>query len=558
MARRRIIGFFQMARPASFSKTPLRFYLLAAVLWLSAAPAFAQTWPAVGANSVVGRTSAAGDSGTLEAIPFAQLAASLSRLGLVQGPTAAIQGHAAVFGAVPNVVVDGGAFLPQNVDLACLAALSATGVIHRTGSGTCAAAPVALGSDVSGNLPLANVATGTSDTALGYWGSTVVSALAIGNCSGALTYSTSTHTFGCNTTAGTGTVTTAGNGLTLSGGGSTLGITAPVYVTSAPYNAVCDGVTDDSTAIQAAINAMPATGGYLAIPSGKFCNFGTTLSFVGHNYITLTGFGTRTAGAASASGLRYTGTVRGFDLRDTYSITLQNLYLTWTSTTFSGNFIDATTASPGTGISSFFVLRDSDVLPPSGTTLAATCVNIANAIEVLIERVAFGPCAPAIKGSQNTGSPQNTTTTIRDNQFIGYSQSAAAIQGCGEAWVIENNAFEPSSTGQAGAFLNFSSAPCNGIAFIGNWFGDVTANGGTWVSVTANGFTFTGNRISANSTTSNVGIGISGGAGYFIGGNSFNSFSIAISCSGTASGFQPLGNSFVNVTTSSSAGTCTP
>lgn len=39
---------------------------------------------------------------------------------------------------------------------------------------------------------------------------------AIGNCSNALTYSTSTHAFGCNTSAGTGTVTsiTAGTGLT--------------------------------------------------------------------------------------------------------------------------------------------------------------------------------------------------------------------------------------------------------------------------------------------------------------------------------------------------------
>lgn len=70
-------------------------------------------------------------------------------------------------------------------------------------------------------LPFAGLPSGTSDTALGYWGATSVSALAINNCTNALTYSTSTHTFGCNVVAGTGTVTeqknTAGTGLTTSG-----------------------------------------------------------------------------------------------------------------------------------------------------------------------------------------------------------------------------------------------------------------------------------------------------------------------------------------------------
>src|ERR1700680_4801573 len=78
MARRRTIGFFQMARPVSFSKTPLRFYLLAAVLWLSAAPAFAQ--PAnIGYHTVMGRIGAQpGDVGPWQQIPFAALLAQMN------------------------------------------------------------------------------------------------------------------------------------------------------------------------------------------------------------------------------------------------------------------------------------------------------------------------------------------------------------------------------------------------------------------------------------------------------------------------------------------------
>jgi hypothetical protein len=93
-----------------------------------------------------------------------------------------------------------------DTDLDCLAALSSTGVISRTGTGTCSA----------GALALSGLATGTQDTIVGYFGSTTASAVAMNNCTGALTYSTTTHTFGCNAAAGTGTVTsvTCGTGLT--------------------------------------------------------------------------------------------------------------------------------------------------------------------------------------------------------------------------------------------------------------------------------------------------------------------------------------------------------
>jgi hypothetical protein len=98
-----------------------------------------------------------------------------------------------------------------DADLSCLAGLSSTGVIKRTGAGTCSAGTVAL----------ADLATGTQDTVIGYFGSTTASATAVPNCTGALTYSTGTHTFGCNASAGTGTVTSvtlgAGYGISVSG-----------------------------------------------------------------------------------------------------------------------------------------------------------------------------------------------------------------------------------------------------------------------------------------------------------------------------------------------------
>lgn len=84
-----------------------------------------------------------------------------------------------------------------DADLDCIAALSSTGVISRTGAGTCSA----------GALALSGLATGTQDTLVGYFGSTTASATAINNCASSLTYSTATHTFGCNALVGSGDVT---------------------------------------------------------------------------------------------------------------------------------------------------------------------------------------------------------------------------------------------------------------------------------------------------------------------------------------------------------------
>lgn len=51
----------------------------------------------------------------------------------------------------------------------------------------------------SGKVTTGKLATGSQDTVLGYFGSTTASAASVPNCSGALTYDTSTHNFGCGT-----------------------------------------------------------------------------------------------------------------------------------------------------------------------------------------------------------------------------------------------------------------------------------------------------------------------------------------------------------------------
>jgi hypothetical protein len=82
----------------------------------------------------------------------------------------------------------------------------------------------------TGLVGLGSLVIGTQDTALGYWGSTSASAISVNNCTNALTYSTSTHTFGCNAGAGTGTVTNVATAGLATGGPIT--VTGTVTVTA--------------------------------------------------------------------------------------------------------------------------------------------------------------------------------------------------------------------------------------------------------------------------------------------------------------------------------------
>jgi hypothetical protein len=64
---------------------------------------------------------------------------------------------------------------------------------------------------------------------------------------------------------------------------------APVNVLD--YGAAGDNSTNDAAAIQAAVSALPASGGVLEFPSGKTFVIGTPINFTGKSDFTVTGFG---------------------------------------------------------------------------------------------------------------------------------------------------------------------------------------------------------------------------------------------------------------------------
>jgi hypothetical protein len=126
------------------------------------------------------------------------------------------------------------------------------------------------------------------------------------------------------------------------------------------FGAVGDGVTDDTTAIQAAIDHLSTTGGKLIIPSGTYRHSG--ISSTGTRFVEVVGIGTNSfASADKGARLEYTGTTGDhFSFTDPHGVIFKNLLLTTDAllTPTSGTALKFYTAgSQGAGYCGFENVR---------------------------------------------------------------------------------------------------------------------------------------------------------------------------------------------------------
>lgn len=133
--------------------------------------------------------------------------------------------------------------------------------LNGAGVGTCAS--INLASDVTGTLPILNGGTGTSTqvtNGIAYFdGTKITSGTGLVFSGGNV---------GIGTTSPFSLLSVAGNGFFAGTLQTADLITKGPYVDVRAYGAKCDGATDDTAAIQAAINATPS-GGMLELPVGS-------------------------------------------------------------------------------------------------------------------------------------------------------------------------------------------------------------------------------------------------------------------------------------------------
>lgn len=280
----------------------------------------------------------------------------------------------------------------------------------------------------------------------------------------------------------------------------------PTSVKQASYGAVGDGVADDTTAIQNALNDTISN--HVFFPAGTYNHTGLTL----RSQMQLEG--------ERGTILKYTptGTGIGIDGRDFSNVRLRGLNIQYSSTTYTGKLLHI---GKNAAVPFGFTIENCNFAGSTSSANGATLIEVNGLLESTIRQCSLGYCNVGI---DSTGANLTNVITISGLVTSSTQATTAWIQSNGnsQAWRIEQCAFEP-ITGTAPGGIVFTSNGAQGITILNNYFGDNTA-AGNWISVAQMlGLSIIGNRINVGSNatgivfTANTSLGVTIIGNYFDG-----------------------------------------
>ena len=282
------------------------------------------------------------------------------------------------------------------------------------------------------------------------------------------------------------------------------------------YGAVGDGVSDDTTAVQAAIDAALVTGGVVFFPGGDYVittelqceNSGTAVSFLG--------VGADVFSDQTTSRLLYTTTGSGslLSLEAKRGFTATGMAFGYNHASYTGNLIVTGTAANDTMLVRF---QDCAFHGAAAATGANSLVHLDGAIISQLNGCTFRYADYGIVGYSATYS---NAITVRQCTFNDIN--TWPIYEPGQSWTVSECTFEPLADGSAGAVGGAGTAYAWGYTHTGNWHGDVTADGGGWISLRFVGGVISGNFFAKPGTSTGTCIDLVGGSqGVTIQGNRF-------------------------------------
>ncbi len=313
------------------------------------------------------------------------------------------------------------------------------------------------------------------------------------------------------------------------------------------FGAIADSTTDNADAFDAALAALPSTGGTLYFPSAAGVYLTSrSLTLTGKTSIVLAGAGAPNAGAGAASQLRYTGAGASFIIgNNIVGCTLEKLQITYSNASFTGTLVNFDSSSGAVNIKLV-----SCFLGGAGVG-GAKLLSLDNTESVTIDHCQFGKGTIGIDGPINTAGHFCNNFTMIGGGFGEGGISTCLIRNPGEAWNFLGVAMESLVSGLAGSIV-CTFASIKGLTIHGCWIGDVTTTGGTQLLLSGKGISISAGRISGL-FTGPAGIGVDivdGSEGISIHGVNFDSFATAIRLpsSTPAKTVSIGGNYYTNVT----------
>lgn len=354
--------------------------------------------------------------------------------------------------------------------------------------------------------------------------------------------------FGVSCVAGSTCVTTSGNN-TFTGTDNFTGPFSAIFsgpspwydVTSPTFGAKCDGATDDTTAIQAALTAANG-GGQVFSPPGKTCVIASALSMNSFTGVkVLGGFAANPFIGNTQSVWKFTGTCGAgacLSVQNAAAVNFSNIGL-W----FSGASTAPALNLTGSGQVGFHGTAISG--PSAVSTLAPLVLDQGTNYVVFDEWTLFQWAGVFVEGPVNNGATFSDNTIFSEVVF--QDPTVAAIQNASVNWVVRGSSYQMLISGftcapflqNVGGFTNQqdllvegstfnTSANCSntfslfslpavagnlgGATFLSNLFIPGTAGGGTQTAITAgNGqfITALGNTFNFSNTIFSIGTGVS-------------------------------------------------
>jgi hypothetical protein len=265
------------------------------------------------------------------------------------------------------------------------------------------------------------------------------------------------------------------------------------------FGAVGDGITNDSAAIQAAINSFGANAGTVYFPQGSYL-VGTAINLNDLRGIRLVGTGalvtsnspgTRilwAGGAASGSMLTAQGAV---------SIEIEHITFQYTNAAYNGNLLSFEKNShplDTTGIH----IHHCSFIGSAGVTSAARLIALSNTFDFTIEYSFLNYAAVGI----GCTSASNSGITIGNGMWFDKNFTDCAVKARGSNWSF-GNFISKSITGAnpLTTFLKIDTE-CNALSFTNGVFLDGGSGGGTLIDFStgiAKGIVFNGTTFNATS-----------------------------------------------------------